>query len=51
MVPVLVSVVIVALTIYFYGVHGLLLNPVYCLLALWIAWWMAGRFGKTWLTK
>jgi hypothetical protein len=47
----LISAAVIVFAIYLYGIHGVLLNPAYCLLAVWVAWWMAGRFGKTWLSN
>jgi len=45
------SIAVVLFAVYLYGRHGVLLNPVYGLLAVWVAWWVAKRFGKTWLTN
>ncbi len=37
------------LAIYTYGRQQILINPAYHLMALWFAWWLAGRTGRTWL--
>ena len=37
------------LAIYTYSRHQILINPAYHLMALWLAWWLAGRTGRTWL--
>lgn len=44
------SVGVILFAVYLYGRHGVLLNPVYYLIAVWIAWWTAKRFGRKWLT-
>ena len=35
--------------VYTFGYYGVLLNPAYHIIALWAAWLVAGRVGKTWL--
>jgi hypothetical protein len=41
----------VVVTIVLYGRFGLLLNPVYFILASIAAWWIARRFGQRWIIK
>ena len=46
----ILTLVVFFLTVYTYGRHQILINPAYHLLALWSAWWLAGRAGRTWLS-
>lgn len=43
-----VSVLLIITVIYGYGRHGILLNPVYHILALWFAWWLSGGNRSIW---
>jgi hypothetical protein len=36
-------------SVYTFGYHGVLLNPAYHIIALWAAWFVAGRIGRKWL--
>jgi CHASE2 domain-containing sensor protein len=44
-----VTAALVVGTVYTYGNFGTLLNPAYHIVALWAAWGLAGRAGRTWL--
>jgi len=48
-VMIMASAAIVLFAVYLYGRHDVLLNPVYFLIAIWLAWLLAARFGKKWL--
>ena len=45
------SILIVVGTVFLYGRFGLLANPVYFLLALIGAWWLAIKFGPRWIIR
>lgn len=47
----LMSTAIVIFVVFLYGSFGVLVNPVYYLIAVWLSWWAAGRFGETWLVN
>ena len=49
LVLIVLSASVPVFAVWTYGRHGYLINPAYHLLALWLAWWAAGRFGKTWV--
>jgi hypothetical protein len=36
-------------SVYTFGYQGVLLNPAYHIIALWAAWFVAGRIGRKWL--
>ncbi len=43
------SMLIVVVTVIGYGRYGILANPTYYLITFWLAWWVAGRYGRRWL--